>query len=78
MQLRPSGTKGPVAVSFAAFEDYYAGEAETWELLALTRARVVWATSPAFASAAAAPSRPPCAARATRRRRPTTCARCAT
>ena len=39
MQLRPSGTKGPVAVSFAAFEDYYAGEAETWEHLAMTRAR---------------------------------------
>ena len=49
MQLRPSGTKGPVAVSFRAFEDYYAAEAETWELLALTRARVVWATSAAFA-----------------------------
>jgi glutamate-ammonia-ligase adenylyltransferase len=48
MQLRPSGTKGPVAVSFAAFESYYAGEAETWECLAMTRARVVWATSPAF------------------------------
>jgi len=52
MQLRPSGTKGPVAVSFAAFEGYYAAEAETWELLALTRARVVWATTPAFAEAA--------------------------
>jgi glutamate-ammonia-ligase adenylyltransferase len=50
MQLRPSGTKGPVAVSFNAFEDYYEREAETWELLALTRARVVWATSPAFAA----------------------------
>ena len=49
MQLRPSGTKGPVAVSFAAFADYYQGEAETWELLALTRARVVWATSENFA-----------------------------
>ncbi|HEX2801290.1 MAG TPA: bifunctional [glutamine synthetase] adenylyltransferase/[glutamine synthetase]-adenylyl-L-tyrosine phosphorylase [Phenylobacterium sp.] len=49
MQLRPSGTKGPVAVSFAAFEGYYEDEAETWELLALTRARVVWATSPTFA-----------------------------
>jgi glutamate-ammonia-ligase adenylyltransferase len=50
MQLRPSGTKGPVAVSFAAFENYYLGaEAETWEHLALTRARVVWATSEAFA-----------------------------
>jgi glutamate-ammonia-ligase adenylyltransferase len=53
MQLRPSGTKGPVAVSFAAFADYYQGEAETWELLALTRARVVWASSDAFAEAAA-------------------------
>lgn len=50
MQLRPSGTKGPVAVSFAAFGHYYEGEAETWELLALTRARVVWATSPQFAA----------------------------
>ncbi len=54
MQLRPSGTKGPVAVSQAAFEDYYAGEAETWEYLALTRARVAWASSPAFAAAAQA------------------------
>ncbi|HEY3948125.1 bifunctional [glutamine synthetase] adenylyltransferase/[glutamine synthetase]-adenylyl-L-tyrosine phosphorylase [Phenylobacterium sp.] len=63
MQLRPSGTKGPVAVSFAAFEDYYAASgdtgpgdsgAETWELLALTRARLVWATSDAFAADAAA------------------------
>jgi glutamate-ammonia-ligase adenylyltransferase len=53
MQLRPSGTKGPVAVSFAAFENYYLGEAETWELLALTRGRVVWATSEAFAADAA-------------------------
>jgi glutamate-ammonia-ligase adenylyltransferase len=52
MQLRPSGTKGPVAVSFKAFEDYYDAEAETWELLALTRARVVWSTSPAFGEAA--------------------------
>ncbi|OHB27746.1 MAG: glutamine-synthetase adenylyltransferase [Phenylobacterium sp. RIFCSPHIGHO2_01_FULL_69_31] len=54
MQLRPSGTKGPVAVSFAAFDHYYEGEAETWELLALTRARVAWATSPAFAADAQA------------------------
>ena len=53
LQLRPSGTKGPVAVSLAAFESYYAGEAETWELLALTRARVVWATSGSFAITAA-------------------------
>jgi glutamate-ammonia-ligase adenylyltransferase len=49
MQLRPSGTKGPVAVSFGAFASYYDGEAETWEHLALTRARVVWASSESFA-----------------------------
>ena len=50
MRLRPSGSQGPVAVSQAAFESYYAGEAETWEFLALTRARVVWASSPTFAA----------------------------
>ena len=50
LQLRPSGTAGPVAVSLRAFEHYYEGEAETWELLALTRARVVWASTPAFAA----------------------------
>ena len=66
MQLRPSGTKGPVAVSFAAFEGYYDGEAETWELLALTRARVVWSTSAGLRRGGAeAPSRRRCAGRAT-------------
>ncbi len=55
MRLRPSGTKGPVAVSMGAFESYYlSGEAETWEFLAMTRARVVWSTSPAFAAEASA------------------------
>ena len=54
MQLRPSGTQGPVAVSVAAFDHYYAGAAETWEFLALTRARVAWASSPAFGRRAAA------------------------
>jgi len=49
MQLRPTGSKGPVAVSMAAFDSYYDREAETWEMLALTRARTVWATSDAFA-----------------------------
>ena len=52
LQLRPSGTKGPVAVSLQAFEDYYAAEAETWELLALTRGRLVWASSDTFAQTA--------------------------
>jgi [glutamine synthetase] adenylyltransferase / [glutamine synthetase]-adenylyl-L-tyrosine phosphorylase len=41
MQLRPSGSKGPVAVSKAAFQRYYDEEAWTWELLALTRLRAV-------------------------------------
>jgi glutamate-ammonia-ligase adenylyltransferase len=53
MKLRPRGSQGPVAVSLAAFEAYYNRGAEkgadTWEFLALTRARVVWATSADFA-----------------------------
>ena len=49
MRLRPSGSKGPVAVAFTAFGTYYATEAETWEFMALTRARVVWSSDPAFA-----------------------------
>ena len=41
MRLRPSGNKGPVAVSLDAFRRYHAREAWTWERMALTRARVV-------------------------------------
>jgi glutamate-ammonia-ligase adenylyltransferase len=41
MRLRPSGGKGPVAVSLASFRRYHAQDAWTWERLALTRARVV-------------------------------------
>ena len=52
LRLRPSGTQGPVAVNLNAFEAYYQSEAETWEFLALTRARVAWATSPGFAKVA--------------------------
>jgi glutamate-ammonia-ligase adenylyltransferase len=46
MRLRPSGNKGPVAVSLAAFRHYHrpGGEAWTWERMALTRARVVAGT----------------------------------
>lgn len=40
-KLRPSGSKGPVAVRLTSFERYYAGEAWTWEMQALTRLRVV-------------------------------------
>ena len=41
MRLRPSGNKGPVAVSLGAFRSYHAADAWTWERMALTRARVV-------------------------------------
>ncbi|MFC7734462.1 bifunctional [glutamine synthetase] adenylyltransferase/[glutamine synthetase]-adenylyl-L-tyrosine phosphorylase [Roseomonas sp. GCM10028921] len=47
MRLRPSGNKGPVAASIAAFERYHGpklgdgGQAWTWERMALTRARPV-------------------------------------
>ncbi len=50
MRLRPSGSAGPVAVSLPAFRDYYASEADTWEVMALTRARVVWADDDTFAT----------------------------
>ena len=43
MRLRPSGSKGPVAVSLASFETYQRDSAWTWEKLALTRARIVTA-----------------------------------
>ncbi|NSY37063.1 glutamine-synthetase adenylyltransferase [Leisingera sp. ANG59] len=41
MRLRPSGTQGPVAVSFASFTQYQQNEAWVWEHLALTRARTI-------------------------------------
>lgn len=41
MRLRPSGTSGPVAVSYESFNDYQHGQAWTWEHMALTRARVI-------------------------------------
>ena len=41
MRLRPSGRKGPLATQFSAFRLYQQNEAETWEHMALTRARVV-------------------------------------
>ena len=39
MRLRPSGNQGPVATSWAAFQQYQRNEAWLWEHLALTRAR---------------------------------------
>jgi glutamate-ammonia-ligase adenylyltransferase len=41
MRLRPTGNKGPAAVSLASFSRYHAQDVWTWERLALTRARVV-------------------------------------
>ncbi len=41
MRLRPTGNKGPVAVSLTSFARYHAEQAWTWERMALTRARVI-------------------------------------
>ncbi len=41
MRLRPSGNKGPAAVSLESFSRYHERESWTWERMALTRARVV-------------------------------------
>jgi glutamate-ammonia-ligase adenylyltransferase len=47
MRLRPSGRSGPLATQINAFSDYQEREAWTWEHMALTRARIVYA-SPEF------------------------------
>ncbi len=41
LRLRPSGRKGPLAVRLSSFAEYHDSEAETWERMALTKARVV-------------------------------------
>ncbi|MCF6220935.1 MAG: bifunctional [glutamine synthetase] adenylyltransferase/[glutamine synthetase]-adenylyl-L-tyrosine phosphorylase [Robiginitomaculum sp.] len=48
MALRPSGRAGPLAVSVSAFEKYYREDAWTWEFMALSRGRVIAASSNAF------------------------------
>ena len=48
MRLRPSGNSGPIATTLNGFQRYYDESAWTWEHMALTRARVVVATSAAF------------------------------
>ncbi|HEY7458053.1 MAG TPA: bifunctional [glutamine synthetase] adenylyltransferase/[glutamine synthetase]-adenylyl-L-tyrosine phosphorylase [Xanthobacteraceae bacterium] len=45
LRLRPSGRAGPVATSLESFRIYQAEQAWTWEHMALTRARVVSASS---------------------------------
>jgi [glutamine synthetase] adenylyltransferase / [glutamine synthetase]-adenylyl-L-tyrosine phosphorylase len=47
LRLRPSGGKGPVAGTLDAFAAYHATDSETWERMALTRARIV-AGDPVF------------------------------
>jgi glutamate-ammonia-ligase adenylyltransferase len=54
MRLRPSGRSGPVATQLGGFESYQENEAWTWEHLALTRARIVSASSPEFGERVAA------------------------
>ncbi|MDQ6766069.1 MAG: bifunctional [glutamate--ammonia ligase]-adenylyl-L-tyrosine phosphorylase/[glutamate--ammonia-ligase] adenylyltransferase [Verrucomicrobiota bacterium] len=41
LRLRPEGTAGPIARSLASLENYYAGFGETWERLALIKARFI-------------------------------------
>ncbi|MBA5776387.1 bifunctional [glutamine synthetase] adenylyltransferase/[glutamine synthetase]-adenylyl-L-tyrosine phosphorylase [Stappia sp. F7233] len=47
-RLRPSGNAGPLATRLSSFEDYQKSRAWTWEHMALTRARVIAATSDDF------------------------------
>lgn len=41
MRLRPFGDAGPLAVSFAAMEDYYQHHGRSWERYAMVKARVM-------------------------------------
>jgi glutamate-ammonia-ligase adenylyltransferase len=41
IRLRPSGRSGPLATQLRSFVEYQTNEAETWEHMALTRARPV-------------------------------------
>src|SRR6202000_187718 len=41
MRLRPTGNKGPVAVSLKSFSEYHPRASWTWEHMALTRDRLV-------------------------------------
>ncbi|MGO4704496.1 bifunctional [glutamine synthetase] adenylyltransferase/[glutamine synthetase]-adenylyl-L-tyrosine phosphorylase [Microvirga sp. 2MCAF38] len=49
LRLRPQGGKGPVASQFVGFVNYQKSEADLWEHMALTRARVL-AGDAAFAT----------------------------
>jgi [glutamine synthetase] adenylyltransferase / [glutamine synthetase]-adenylyl-L-tyrosine phosphorylase len=43
-RLRPHGASGPLVVTLSAFQHYFEHSAQSWERLALTRARVIFAT----------------------------------
>jgi [glutamine synthetase] adenylyltransferase / [glutamine synthetase]-adenylyl-L-tyrosine phosphorylase len=43
-RLRPHGGSGPLVVTLDSFRDYFRSAAQTWERLALARARVVYST----------------------------------
>ncbi|GAA0783991.1 bifunctional [glutamine synthetase] adenylyltransferase/[glutamine synthetase]-adenylyl-L-tyrosine phosphorylase [Roseibium denhamense] len=47
-RLRPSGNAGPLATNLDGFIAYQKNDAWTWEHMALTRARVIAASSPEF------------------------------
>jgi glutamate-ammonia-ligase adenylyltransferase len=66
VDLRPWGSKGPLATRLAGLTDYFAFEALTFEAMALTRARVV-AGSPGFDAEVEAALRQAVVATATRR-----------
>ncbi len=53
-RLRPWGAKGMLALSIASFARYQASDAESWEHMALTRARLVFGSAAARAEADAA------------------------
>lgn len=57
-RLRPWGAKGMLALSVASFARYQAEDAESWEHMALTRARVVGECAEAEAAIAATLRRP--------------------
>ena len=46
-RLRPSGTQGPLCVSFDSFQRYQQEEAWTWEHMALCRARPIYGSAEA-------------------------------
>lgn len=52
MRLRPYGDSGPLVMSFAMLEDYYAEQGRGWERYAMLKARIIspesWQTNPAL------------------------------